>query len=465
MAFFHSPIIFFFVVILPFCSWIQSALLCDLFTHADLLHPFDSDPSESTSKAIINHHVEFLLSAATACQSSFATTPTNSLVLKNQHKQIGVQCAVRLLRYSHHIRGIATTAQITSSLDQNLATDQDTTALLKLCDYRFIGLGDDHHPVKKNKKRQEILLLQDAYIDICLSRANYHLRHSRPGGAAHWCLKCIQFELKGFTKTAIGSQRGKQLLEIISRRAAIDLLNAVCLVFECCTIDDICEDEKVSEILEQNNIVNHCLTYANEIWSALHKDETEQDLNATVLLQHLTDDELTSASLTMLKNTIQLTKGFIQRNNRDVANAVTGCLEESRTGVSAASIGMWSKFLNLAFVILLRQEEQSFEHGDIYFSCVFDIKGVQVLMASLALLSASRADSEEKEHSFFTLDKMRVLLGKALMHAFVAENKKRKKSSDKKVQPKSNPSLSDCAKGSNIIESVQRSLNIPTCMM
>jgi len=431
------------------------ALLCDLLTHANLLFPLGSSHSDMNP---VNHHVELLLSAASACQSSFATSPTTTLEQKQQYKQIGIQCAVRLLRYTHQVRGVATISQITSSLDQSMASDREISALLKLCDYKFITTGDDGE--ENCNRGQEMLFLQDAYVDICLSRANYHLRSSRPGGAAYWCLKCIEFELKSFANTSIRNRRGAQLLDQICHKATIQLIKAVSLIFDCYTEKEILVEEEISADLAQSEVMSPCLIYAKEVLNTIENENTQKDINITLVLQHLSDDELVSNSLRLLTNSLKLCDGFLEGNNMKSALAIIECLKESEggSGETAACIGTWPKFLSLAYVVLARQEENLKEDIDrTSLSGVLEVEHVRVLMGSLATLAMARKNFEENMSNYFSLNHMRFLLGKALMYAFEAENQEKKKLIEKRERQ--NMGVTE----GNIEETVARLLSVPPC--
>ena len=436
-------------------------------THANLLYPYESSTSVQLPQQI-NHHLEFLLSAASACQSSFAITPNESPIQKN--KQIGVQCAVRLLRYAHHVRGVASIAQIASTFDQNMATDSDILIFLKLCDYDFSDFIEEDYVEEDGyadyNKGREMIILHDAYTDICLSRARHHLKNSRPGGATFWCMKCAQFENKTFSNNDFLTRRGNQMLEEICYGAASNLILSIALVFDCCTIDEIVDDTSLAEGLKRKKDVIHFFNCANEIMTTIVDDESDKDMNKTLLLQHLSEDDTTSLSLLLLENSIKLIEGFQTRDDLKVADAIINCLKENKkgSGVSVANMGIWFPLLVFAFVVLVRLDENAIKANGENFVSLFDIDGVHVIMESLAYLNECQGDLSGIKHSFFSLEKMRFLLGKASMNAFVANNVKRKHLSGSEEQAQISSKIKERSNvKEDIVSLVGQMLSIPPC--
>jgi len=257
-----------------------SALFCDLLTHANLL----SFPKQSSPESkISNHHLELLLRAASSCISSFSTiTPKSSKALM-RYKNIGLQCAIRLLRYTHHFEGVSMMADFVSnsSLCYDAPDDYDVETILKLI---------SSYP---RRKPTENTLIYDAYTDICISRAQYYLQDARPGGAAYWYIKCIrEFNLVRNSESnnshsssqaqQAGPSRATSLLSQLCHKTAMNILTLLSFLVDCYMEQSNKLAEQVTksylsyqDILTSNSNLKSLLECAEEIIVSVKEEASD----------------------------------------------------------------------------------------------------------------------------------------------------------------------------------------------
>ena len=265
------------------------------------------------------------------------------------------------------------------------STDAEARMLLDLCR----GLVA--------RKSRHVL---DGCVNLILFRYQYYLSQQNFGGAVHWLLKGIELECLLFATT--DGRKEKRAWEIVNASGVFGtLLCSTCLTTAKSLLAGLVEDG------EDNSSVGQYYARAEQTVESIQEDDPSQ-------LAHKISEVKLLALVRDIAHTITDTAG---NGDSAIAKNIVSCLEESgnvdyhEVVAPLAHYAMYRDLLSLGCTILNRDEARS--------EASFDVQGIRLLMTTFAKLSSGSKEPLSDEMS------TRLVLGKGLERAFVAENAKR----------------------------------------
>lgn len=332
--------------------------------------------------------IDFLEAGAFAITSSLA----------NKSRDVGAKLAVRLLLPfakpgSDYIRIVATLAE---TLERHApGSDSEARNLLDLC-----------RPLVERKSVRVL----DGCVSLVLSRYRHYLEEQRPGGALHWLLVGIELESLVCLEED-GDLKNWQQIEAVS----------VCY----------------------RHLVTWCSSVAGSLLHGMREEReglglTYQTAKAMVESVREGPLEYYTSKLPEVKVLALILEIYdCMADGADwtiAARNITWCLQEEANenddGVvaSLSPRSMHWDLLQLGCRIL-EADEKSYKPKS-----SFDVKGVQVLMEQLTIITASRElEGSKAKISVEQTEKMKLALGRGLMRAFVSENARRKPDRSREV--------------------------------
>jgi len=413
-----------------------TALFCDLLVLAGcipkkikLSHKLDDNTSPESSNIILDLRKELFLLAAWACEACFRA-------MDDEDDGVGIQCAARLLSLEGSVQARCALYDL---LGRRMPTsDAEAKSWLTIVSSTISSFKEEED-------------MSEVGSTIALSRAQYYLAQSRPGGAAYWMLRGAEVEsirrrtLPEKCATAISS---------CTRGLATVKLGALCI-------------ETASNILKSLS--------TKLVTKAAAPTLTKNVFTAREIINSIGEDDALSTSLdsismmafSLLNNVSDLATALLQENYAEVASKIYSCLVDRPTDgtvmLPLAHPGLWIFFLQLAFNILKLEEHSMREQ----LNPSFDVNGIHTLMERLMLLESSvhagaliqpqlgtgafvqnntslvdevdgttmmQQQTLDNVDIPFSVPEMRLLLAKGLMRAFLKENSQRKVAAEAEME-------------------------------
>lgn len=344
--------------------------MCNLLTEVEHI----PKPAVSSSFSI---QTELLLSASEALLSS----------LSSSEPDLGVRLSTQLLLpFSKPNGDVRIIATLGKTLEHHgPSTDAEARVLLDLC----------RNLVARKSRR-----VLDGCVNLILFRYQYYLSQQNFGGAVHWLLKGIELECLLYATT--DGRKVERAWEIVNASGVFGtLLCSTCLTTAQSLLAGLVEDG------DENSSVGQYYARAQEAVDSIQEDDPSQ-------LAHKISEVKLLTLVCGIAHTVTDTAGD---GDSAIAKNIVSCLEERGNvddrGVVAplAHYAMYLDLLSLGCRILNRDEAQS--------EASFDVQGIRLLMATFVKLSSGSKEPLPNEMS------TRLVLGKGLERAFVAENAKR----------------------------------------
>lgn len=347
---------------------VMTSLLCNLLDDSRIM------PKLSTEYSI---RTELLLSAAFAIRSSFAI---------EGHPDVGTRLVVRLLL--PHIKvdsDLRITANMVDTLEHHFPqTDAEANSLLDMC--------------RKLVERKNTRVL-DGCVSIALARYRYFLDDARPGGAVHWLLTGMDLEALAL----YGAKRTGTWQQALATSVCYRVLVTFCMETS---------ESLLKGLLGEGEGVSILYARGKEMVVACEESEVASYITAVKVLEYV---------VTMA--------GAVAERKDDalVASCIISCLEERTNeeddGVVSclARSSMHWDLIRLAKVIIGRNSEREKVEEMHLFTASFDVRGMQVLLEKLTIITAV-LEMEGQPSSSEDIQQIRLAFAEGLMRAFVAEN-------------------------------------------
>ena len=375
----------------------KTSLLCNLLVDAGCIVP-----QKDSSK--VNIQTELLLLAAESILSSFSV---------QEQSDVGVRTAVRLLMPFAPPKRAPRSADMDSTAEASIiyepriaamiaealshrqpATDAEARDLLELCE-GAICLGS--------------ILIADACESLAFSRASYHSSKGTLTREVYWLLRGMEVQ-----SSWLPSDRQQKLgfacrrhFDSLCEKCANDLVSIL-------SVGAITNFSKSNFSEEEEKKMVDILQAAKDVLDGVLEDE----VLATVMQGHM--------EANLLRYAVDIAIADVKGDTTQVATAIIHCIEERILSEdygcvvsTLANPSMYAAFLNIAFAILVK-EEQLLEGKPMEFTkCSFSVHGIHMLMARLTQVLSweSKAASAERKE-YFTA--MRLAFCKGLSRAFIS---------------------------------------------
>jgi len=391
----------------------MTSLLCNLLVDAGCISP------QNDSSTKLNIQTELLLLAAESILSSFSV---------QEQSDVGVRTTVRfLLPHAPPKRAPRTAANtdsitevdiiyepriaamIAEALSHRLpTTDAEARDLLQLCEGP-IQLGS--------------VIIADACESLAFSRASHYSSNGNLTHEAHWLLRGMEVQscwLPSDRQRTLGFA-SRRHFDSLCERSAHGLISML-------SIAAVTNFSKNGMTEKQEKDISTVLRAAEDVLEGVLQD----DVMATTLKGHV--------EANLLKYAVDIALSDAQGDTVQVATDIVHCLEERCSSEDSGGVvstladpKVYTDLLDIAFAILVKEDE-TWKGGPMEFAtCAFTIHGMHILMARLTQLLSwegvicsshvsspspvSKRLSAAREEYF---NAMRVAFCKGLMHAFVS---------------------------------------------